>query len=101
MEDETLKIFGSRERYKSRYKSGAAEVCKAEEVRKYFVNPKIVIEVSSYIIYSLDSKNTSCVLFLLHMKTMNVVVSRYILAVHHLFRFIVRVSFLPTFFFFS
>ena len=29
----------------------------AGEIRKYFVNPKIEVEVFSYIIYSLDFKN--------------------------------------------
>ena len=75
MENETLKIFSIRERHKSRHKFGGTEVCKAEEVRKYFVNPKIEIEVFSYIIWSLDFKNFSYTLFLLHMKTMNCVVS--------------------------
>ena len=102
MENETLKIFSIRERHKSRHKFGGTEVCKAEEVRKYFVNPKIEIEVFSYIICSLDFKNISCTLFLLHMKTMNGVVSSYILllALHHLFHFIACVSFLSIFFFF-
>ena len=45
MENETLKIFSIRERHKSRHKFGGTEVCKAEEVRKYFVNPKIEIDV--------------------------------------------------------
>ena len=47
MEDETLKIFSIRERRKSRHKFGGTKVCEAEEVRKYFVNPKIEIEVFS------------------------------------------------------
>ena len=83
-------------------KFGGTKVCIAEEVRKYFVNLKIVSEVFSYIICSLDFKNTSCTLFLLHMKTMNGVVSWYILllALHHLFHFIACVSFLSIFFFF-
>ena len=46
--------------------------------RKHFVNPKIEIEVFRYIICSLDFKNISCTLFLLHGKTMNSVVSWYI-----------------------
>ena len=66
-----------------------------------FVNPKIEIEVFSYIICSLDFKNISCALFLLHMKTMNVAASWYILTLHHLFHFIACVSFLPISFFFS
>ena len=85
-----------------RHKFGGNRVWKAEEVRKNFVNPKIEIEVFSYIICSLDFKNISCTLFLLHMKTMNGVVSSYILllALHHLFHFIACVSFLSIFFFF-
>ena len=47
------------------------QICKAEVVRKYFINPKIVIEVFSYIIYCLDFKNTPGTLLLLHMKAMN------------------------------
>ena len=47
MENETLKIFSIRERRKSTHKFGGTKVCKAEEVRKYFVNPKIEIEVFS------------------------------------------------------
>ena len=56
LENETLKIFSIRERRKSRHKFGGTKVCKVEEIRKYFVNPKIEIEVFSYIIYSLISK---------------------------------------------
>ena len=92
--------FSIGERRKSRHKFCGSKVCKNAEVRKYFVNPKIVIEVFSYIIYSLVFKNTSCTLFLLHMKTMNGVVSWYILALYHLFHFITCVSFLPIFSFF-
>ena len=67
-----------------------------------FVNPKIEIEVFSYIICSLDFKNISCALFLLHMKTMNGVVLWYILllALHHLSHFIACASFLSIFSFF-
>ena len=36
---QTLFIFSVR--LKSKYKFGATKVCKAEEVRKYFVNPEI------------------------------------------------------------
>ena len=63
LENETLKIFSIRERRKSRHKFGGTKVCKAEEVRKYFVNPKTEIEVFRYIICSLDFKNMSCTLF--------------------------------------
>ena len=41
MEYETLEMFSKQERRKSKYKFGRTKVCKAEEVRKYFVNPKI------------------------------------------------------------
>ena len=47
LESEILKIFSIRERDKSRHKFGGTKVCKAEEVRKCFVNPKIEIEVFS------------------------------------------------------
>ena len=100
LENETLKIFNIRERQKSRHKCGGTKVCKTEEVKKYFVNPKIVVEVFSYIIGSLDFKTISCTLFLLHMKTMNDVVLWYILALHQLFHFVACVSFLSIFFFF-
>ena len=79
---------------------GGTKVCKSEEVRKYFVNPKTEIEVLSYIICSLDFENISRTLFLLHMKTMNSVISWYILALHHLFNFIACVLFLSIFFLF-
>ena len=52
------------EERKSRHKFGGTKVCKDEEVRKYFENSKIEIEVLSYIIYRLDLKNISCTLFL-------------------------------------
>ena len=34
-----------REKRKSKHKFGGAKVCKPEQVRKYFVNPKIENEV--------------------------------------------------------
>ena len=34
-----------REKRKSKHKFGGAKVCKAEQVRKYLVNPKIENEV--------------------------------------------------------
>ena len=34
-------MFSKQERRKCKYKFGGTKVCKAEEVRKYFVNPKI------------------------------------------------------------
>ena len=43
LEKETLKIFTIGERRKRRDKFGGTKICKAEEVRKYFVNPKIEI----------------------------------------------------------
>ena len=71
LENETLKIFGIRERRKSRHKFGGTNVCKAEEVRKYFLNPKIETEVFRSIICSLDFKNISCTLLLLHTKSVS------------------------------
>ena len=41
MEYETLEMFSKQERRKSKYKFGETKVCIAEELRKYFVNPKI------------------------------------------------------------
>ena len=34
-------MVNKQERRKSKYKYGGTKVCKAEEVKKYFVNPKI------------------------------------------------------------
>ena len=45
LENETLEMFGMRERRKSKRKVCGTKVCKAEEVRKYFVNSKIENEV--------------------------------------------------------
>ena len=82
LKNETLKIFSIQERRKSRHKFGGTKVCKAEEVRKYFTNRKVLVEVFSYMICSLDFKNIS-ILFSLHMKIMNGVVLWYTLALHH------------------
>ena len=70
--------------------------------KKIILSPKIEVEIFSYIICKLDFKNISPTLFLVHMKTMNGVVSSYILllALHHLFHFIACVSFFSIFFFF-
>ena len=38
-------MFSMRERPKSKHKFGGAKVCKAKEVRKYFVNSKTENEV--------------------------------------------------------
>ena len=46
LENITLEIFSMRERRKSKHKFGGTKLCKAEEVRKYFVNPKIENEFS-------------------------------------------------------
>ena len=75
LENGTFKIFSIQERRKSRHKFDGTKVCKAEEVRKYFVNPKIEIEAFRYIIFSMDSKNILFTLFSLHMKMMNAVIS--------------------------
>ena len=45
LENEILEMFSIREKRKSKHKFGGAKVCKAEEVRKYFVNSKIKNEV--------------------------------------------------------
>ena len=64
LENKTLEIFSMRERRKSKHKFGGTKLCKAEEVRKYFVNPKIEMnfpgsEYVNYIICSLDFRNIS------------------------------------------
>ena len=41
LEYKTLETFSKQGRPKSKYKFGGTKVCKAEEVRKCFVNPKI------------------------------------------------------------
>ena len=46
LENKTLEIFSMRERRKSKHKFGGTKLCKAEEVRKYFVNPNIENEFS-------------------------------------------------------
>ena len=63
LEKETLKKFSIRERCKNRQGFGGTKACKAEEVRKYFINPKIEIEVFSFIIFSFDFKSISFTLF--------------------------------------
>ena len=45
LENETLEIFSMRERRKSKHKFGGTKACKAEEVGKYFINPKTENEV--------------------------------------------------------
>ena len=45
LEYETLEMLSMRERRKSKHKFSGTKVCKAEEVRKYFVNSKIKNEV--------------------------------------------------------
>ena len=41
LENKRLEMFSKRERRKSKHKFGGTTVRKAEEVRKYFGNPKI------------------------------------------------------------
>ena len=94
-----MKAFSIQERCESKQNFGGTKVSKAEEVRSNFVNPKIVVEVFSYIICDLDFQNISCTNFLLHMKIMNGVVSSYLLALYHLFYFIHVFSFILFFFF--
>ena len=40
LENETMEIFSMGERSKSKHKFGGLKVCKTDEVRKYFINPK-------------------------------------------------------------
>ena len=47
MENETLEMFSMRERRKSKYYIGGTKVCKAEEVRKHFVNLKLKMKFSA------------------------------------------------------
>ena len=48
LENETLEMFSMRERCKYKHKFGGTKVCKADEVRKYFINSKIENEVFGY-----------------------------------------------------
>ena len=57
LENETLEMFSMRKRRKNKHEFGGTKVCKAEEVRKYFVNSKIENEI--FIICSLDFRNIS------------------------------------------
>ena len=45
LENEALGMFSMRERRKSKQKFGGTKVCKAEKVKKYFVNSKTENEV--------------------------------------------------------
>ena len=58
-------MFSKRERRKSKHKFGGTKVCKIDEGKKYFVNPKTENEVYglcvNYIICSLDFRNTETV----------------------------------------
>ena len=45
LENETMEMFSMGERSKSKDKFGGTKVCEAEEVREYFINPKIENEV--------------------------------------------------------
>ena len=45
LENQILEMFSVRERRKSKHKFGGTKICKAEEVRKYFINSKIENEV--------------------------------------------------------
>ena len=47
-----MKIFDVQERRKGRHKFGGTKLCKAEEVRNYFVNPKI--EIGSFQLHYLQ-----------------------------------------------
>ena len=41
LENKKLEMFSIQERHQSKHKFGETKVCKAKEVRKYFINPKI------------------------------------------------------------
>ena len=45
LENESLEMFSTRERRNSKREFGGTKVCKAEEVRKYFVNSETENEV--------------------------------------------------------
>ena len=45
LENEIMEIFSNGERNKSKHKFAGTKVCGADEVQKYFVNPKTKIEV--------------------------------------------------------
>ena len=45
LENETLEIFSMRKKRKRKHEFGGTKVCKAEEVKKYFVNSKTENEV--------------------------------------------------------
>ena len=45
LENDTLEIFSMGEGRKNKHKFGGTKVCKAEDVRKHFVNSKIENEV--------------------------------------------------------
>ena len=67
LENKTLEMVTMQEGHKSKHKFCGTKVCKAEEVRKYFVHPKIENEnfgwCVNYIICSLDFRNTVAVLW--------------------------------------
>ena len=98
LENVTLEMFSTREGRKSKHKFGVTKVCKAKEVGKYFVHSKMCV---NYLISSLDFRNISLTLSLLDMRTMNGVISWYVLTLQRLFHFIACVLFLSISFFFS
>ena len=46
-ENEIFKVFSIQERRKNRHDFGRTKVCKAEEVRKFFVDPKMQSKLSA------------------------------------------------------
>ena len=58
-------MFSMQQRCTSKHKIGGIKVCKAEELKIFFVNPKTETEVFgycvNYIICSLDFRNTEAV----------------------------------------
>ena len=102
LEYEILKMFSMQK--KRRKRKQKFDVFKAEEVTKSFVNLKFANNFFGYcvnhLICSLNFKNILWTLSLLHIRTMNGVISWYILALQRLFHFIVCVSFFSISFFF-
>ena len=57
LEDETIETFSMGERSKINHEFDVTKVCEAEEVKKYFINPKLCV---NQIVFSLDFKYILC-----------------------------------------
>ena len=59
-----MEMISMGERGKTKHKFGGTKICEVEEVREYFINPKIENEVFgwllNYIICNLDLRKSSC-----------------------------------------